>query len=102
MTSTTPALTENNVPRQDGRVFLVVGGDVGPGYELCRMLYRTGARVYMTSPSEVSTPILLTVFLLLFSIVILLCSSPVFGFLSYSAVSYPTAVSYGTLFLLNG
>ncbi|KAI9163889.1 NAD(P)-binding protein [Paramyrothecium foliicola] len=52
MTSATPALNEQNVPRQDGRVFVVVGGDVGAGFELCKILYRTGATTYMTSPSE--------------------------------------------------
>jgi NAD(P)-dependent dehydrogenase (short-subunit alcohol dehydrogenase family) len=46
-----PKFTEQDVPPQNERVFLVTGGSAGIGYELVRMLYGTGATVYMTSRS---------------------------------------------------
>lgn len=51
-----PTLTEENVPSQQGRVFIVTGGNAGVGFELCRILYGTGATIYMASRSEVSLP----------------------------------------------
>ncbi|KAF4983364.1 hypothetical protein FZEAL_1216 [Fusarium zealandicum] len=48
----TPAFTETNVPSQHGKVFIVTGGNSGVGFELCKMLYTTGATIYMTSRSE--------------------------------------------------
>lgn len=49
-----PTLTEENVPSQHGRVFIVTGGNAGVGFELCKILYGTGATIYMASRSEVS------------------------------------------------
>ncbi|KAJ4321737.1 hypothetical protein N0V84_005170 [Fusarium piperis] len=47
-----PLLTEDNVPSQRGKVFIVTGGNSGVGFELCKMLYTTGATIYLTSRSE--------------------------------------------------
>ncbi|KAF7547338.1 hypothetical protein G7Z17_g7799 [Cylindrodendrum hubeiense] len=47
-----PTLTEENVPSQKGRVFIVTGGNSGVGYELCKILYGTGATIYMASRSQ--------------------------------------------------
>ncbi|EPE35903.1 NAD(P)-binding Rossmann-fold containing protein [Glarea lozoyensis ATCC 20868] len=47
-----PSFTENDIPAQDGRVFIVTGGNAGIGFELCRMLYDKGATVYMASRSK--------------------------------------------------
>ncbi|RSL60177.1 hypothetical protein CEP54_006882 [Fusarium duplospermum] len=47
-----PPLTEDNVPSQRGKVFIVTGGNSGIGFELCKILYTTGATIYMTSRSE--------------------------------------------------
>lgn len=49
-----PSFTEKDVTAQNGRVFMVTGGNAGVGFELCRMLYATGATVYMASRSKVS------------------------------------------------
>lgn len=48
-----PTLTEDNVPSQRGKVFVVTGGNSGVGYELCKILYGTGATIYMASRSQV-------------------------------------------------
>lgn len=48
------AFTEKNVPSQEGRIFIVTGGNAGVGYELCKLLYGTGATIYMASRSKVS------------------------------------------------
>lgn len=47
-----PALTEQNLPSQKGKVFIVTGGYSGIGYELCRILYQAGGRVYLAGRSE--------------------------------------------------
>ncbi|KAK7427251.1 hypothetical protein QQZ08_006187 [Neonectria magnoliae] len=47
-----PTLTEDNVPLQRGKVFIVTGGNSGVGFELCKILYGTGATIYMTSRSK--------------------------------------------------
>ncbi|KAL3477563.1 NAD(P)-binding protein [Aspergillus californicus] len=47
-----PGFTEKDVPSQQGRVFIVTGGNAGVGFELCKLLYGTGATVYMASRSE--------------------------------------------------
>ncbi|KAF4452205.1 short-chain dehydrogenase [Fusarium austroafricanum] len=47
-----PTFTEGDVPSQKGRVFIVTGGNAGVGYELVKMLYGTGATIYMTSRSK--------------------------------------------------
>jgi NAD(P)-dependent dehydrogenase (short-subunit alcohol dehydrogenase family) len=48
----TPALTEDNLPSQQGRVFIVTGGASGVGYELCRILYHAEGTVYMAGRSK--------------------------------------------------
>lgn len=48
-----PAFTEEHVPSQRGRVFIVTGGNAGIGFELCKMLYFTGATIYMAARSQV-------------------------------------------------
>ncbi|KAI1209222.1 NAD(P)-binding protein [Annulohypoxylon truncatum] len=49
-----PAFTEADVSKgsQAGRVFMVTGGNAGVGYELCKILFGTGATVYMATRSE--------------------------------------------------
>lgn len=39
---------------QNGRVFIVTGGNTGIGFELCKLLITTGATIYMASRSKVS------------------------------------------------
>ncbi|KAK1637091.1 hypothetical protein BDP81DRAFT_460685 [Colletotrichum phormii] len=43
-----------NSRQQTGRVFIVTGGNAGVGYELVRVLYTTGATIYMASRSKQS------------------------------------------------
>lgn len=47
-----PTFTEKDVGKQDGKVFIVTGGNTGVGLELIKMLYPTGATIYMASRSE--------------------------------------------------
>ncbi|KAF2650224.1 NAD(P)-binding protein [Lophiostoma macrostomum CBS 122681] len=47
-----PSLTEANLPSQKGKVFIVTGGTSGVGFELCRILYLAGGRVYLAGRSE--------------------------------------------------
>lgn len=47
-----PTYTEQNVPRQDGRVFIVTGGNSGIGLALVKLLYPKGAKIYMACRSE--------------------------------------------------
>lgn len=47
-----PRLTEENLSRQDGKVFIVTGGASGVGYQLATMLYRAGGKVYIAGRSE--------------------------------------------------
>ncbi|KAK5651382.1 hypothetical protein OQA88_12539 [Cercophora sp. LCS_1] len=47
-----PTFTEECLPSQFDRVFLVTGGSKGIGFELCKMLYTTGATIYMASRSQ--------------------------------------------------
>ncbi|CAG8960479.1 hypothetical protein HYFRA_00008198, partial [Hymenoscyphus fraxineus] len=47
-----PRLTEKNLPRQDGKVFLITGGASGIGFELCTILYQAGGKVYIAGRSE--------------------------------------------------
>lgn len=47
-----PSFTEKDVPSQAGRVFIVTGGNQGVGLELIKMLYPTGAVIYMASRSK--------------------------------------------------
>lgn len=50
-----PTFTEKDVPSQRGKVFIVTGGNSGIGFELCKMLYGTGATIYMAARSKVSS-----------------------------------------------
>jgi NAD(P)-dependent dehydrogenase (short-subunit alcohol dehydrogenase family) len=45
-------LTETNLPSQSGKVFLVTGGYSGVGFELCKILYLAGGKVYLAGRSE--------------------------------------------------
>ncbi|RYP64125.1 hypothetical protein DL771_008905 [Monosporascus sp. 5C6A] len=49
-----PAFTEADVPAgsQSGRVFIVTGGNAGIGFELCKILFRSGGTIYMASRSK--------------------------------------------------
>ncbi|KAF4439934.1 hypothetical protein F53441_12435 [Fusarium austroafricanum] len=46
-----PHFTEENLTSQEGRVFIVTGGYSGVGFELSRMLYQAGGRVYIAGRS---------------------------------------------------
>ncbi|KAI1405553.1 putative steroid dehydrogenase [Hypoxylon fuscum] len=45
-------LTEANLPSQAGKVFVVTGGSSGLGYELSRILYGAGGKVYILTRSK--------------------------------------------------
>ncbi|KAI0172775.1 NAD(P)-binding protein [Hypoxylon sp. FL1284] len=47
-----PTLTEASLSRQDGRVFIITGGNSGIGLALTKLLYPTGAKMYMASRSR--------------------------------------------------
>jgi len=47
-----PQFTEKDLTSQAGRVFIVTGGNQGVGFELIKMLYPTGATIYMASRSK--------------------------------------------------
>lgn len=47
-----PTFTEKDVGTQAGRVFIISGGNQGVGLELIKMLYPTGATIYMASRSR--------------------------------------------------
>lgn len=47
-----PTLMEVNLPSQKGKVFIVTGGYSGVGFEICKILYRAGGRVYLAGRSE--------------------------------------------------
>jgi NAD(P)-dependent dehydrogenase (short-subunit alcohol dehydrogenase family) len=49
----TPPLTEQNLPDQTGKVFIVTGGTSGVGLELATILYRAGAKVYIAGRSKI-------------------------------------------------
>ncbi|CAG8375729.1 unnamed protein product [Penicillium salamii] len=49
------SFTEKELPSQHGRVFIVTGGNSGVGFELCRILYSSGATIYMASRSKASS-----------------------------------------------
>ena len=44
-----PTFTEKDIPDLRGKVFMVTGGNAGLGFELVRMLYCRGAKVYMAN-----------------------------------------------------
>ncbi|KAI1867193.1 uncharacterized protein JN550_007245 [Neoarthrinium moseri] len=45
-------LTERNLPSQAGRVFIVTGRSSGLGYELSRIFYGLGGKVYILTRSK--------------------------------------------------
>ncbi|KAI6084078.1 NAD(P)-binding protein [Hypoxylon rubiginosum] len=47
-----PTFTGKSLSRQDGRVFIVTGGNSGIGLALIKLLYPTGAKIYMASRSK--------------------------------------------------
>lgn len=47
-----PTLTETNLPDQADKVFIVTGGNNGVGFEVVKILYSKGARVYLAARSE--------------------------------------------------
>ncbi|KAE9380172.1 putative oxidoreductase,short chain dehydrogenase [Stipitochalara longipes BDJ] len=47
-----PGFTEADVPSQKGKVFIVTGGNGAVGYALIKILYHTGATIYMASRSK--------------------------------------------------
>ncbi|PSR79584.1 hypothetical protein BD289DRAFT_375325 [Coniella lustricola] len=47
-----PTYTEDSVPRQDGRVFIITGGNSGIGLALVKLLYPKGAKIYIACRSE--------------------------------------------------
>lgn len=48
-----PQITSKDVPSQKGKVFIVTGGNAGVGHALIKLLYPTGATIYMASRSKV-------------------------------------------------
>jgi NAD(P)-dependent dehydrogenase (short-subunit alcohol dehydrogenase family) len=52
MFPTAPVLTEENLPSQKGKVFIVTGGYSGVGLELSKILFNAGAKVYVVGRSE--------------------------------------------------
>ncbi|KAF2172647.1 hypothetical protein M409DRAFT_62401 [Zasmidium cellare ATCC 36951] len=46
-----PSLTAANLPSQKGKVFIVTGGASGVGFELCKILYQAGGKVYLAGRS---------------------------------------------------
>lgn len=47
-----PTYTEASVARQDGRVFIITGGNSGIGLALVKLLYPKGAKIYIACRSE--------------------------------------------------
>ncbi|KAK4506270.1 hypothetical protein PRZ48_004235 [Zasmidium cellare] len=47
-----PGLTENNLPDQSGRVFIITGGYAGVGYQLCQILYSRNGTIYVAGRSK--------------------------------------------------
>ncbi|TGO41629.1 hypothetical protein BHYA_0019g00280 [Botrytis hyacinthi] len=50
----TPTLTEEDLPSQAGKVFIITGGASGVGLELATILYRASDKVYIAGRSEAS------------------------------------------------
>ena len=47
-----PSFTEESIPSQTGKVFIVVGGNSGVGFKLVKIFYSEGGTVYMASRSQ--------------------------------------------------
>lgn len=47
-----PTLTEQNLPSQKGKVFLITGGYSGVGYQLVEILYKAGGKIYIAGRSK--------------------------------------------------
>ncbi|KAJ5723840.1 NAD(P)-binding protein [Penicillium malachiteum] len=47
-----PTFTSNNIPSQAGKIILITGAASGIGFELAKILYRKGAKVYIAGRSE--------------------------------------------------
>ena len=47
-----PTFTEQNLPSQKGKVFIVTGGASGVGYQLASILFQAGGKVYIAGRSE--------------------------------------------------
>ncbi|KAH8908084.1 NAD(P)-binding protein [Coniochaeta sp. PMI_546] len=47
-----PTFTENELPSQKGKVFVITGGGSGAGLELAKILYGAGGNVVITSRTE--------------------------------------------------
>jgi NAD(P)-dependent dehydrogenase (short-subunit alcohol dehydrogenase family) len=47
-----PTFTEKNITLQSGKVFLITGANQGLGFELAKLLYTTGATIYLAGRSE--------------------------------------------------
>lgn len=47
-----PTFTERDLSSQAGKVFIVTGGNSGIGFELIKILFSTGATVYMAARSK--------------------------------------------------
>lgn len=47
-----PSLTGANISSQKGKVVIVTGGASGIGFELCKLLYESGGKVYLAGRSE--------------------------------------------------
>jgi NAD(P)-dependent dehydrogenase (short-subunit alcohol dehydrogenase family) len=51
-----PTFTETNIlpGSESGRVFIVTGGNAGIGFEICKILYASGATIYMAARNKAS------------------------------------------------
>ncbi len=47
-----PTLTEQNLPDQSGRVFIITGGYAGCGKELAKIVYSKNGTVYVAGRSQ--------------------------------------------------
>lgn len=47
-----PTLTEQNLPDQKGKVFIITGGASGIGFKLTTILFQGGGKVYITGRSK--------------------------------------------------
>jgi NAD(P)-dependent dehydrogenase (short-subunit alcohol dehydrogenase family) len=49
---TTPMFTAEDVPSQDGKIFVITGGNSGIGFEVAKVLVRKGARLVLACRDE--------------------------------------------------